>query len=93
LRLSHEDLWHVTYGEFLDLLAGWRYREFLEAQKRAELASLITAPWYKHPISVQDIAGVWDDETMRAYGKMEAFKLFKDRIIKKRRTKEKMSCP
>ena len=39
LRLTHEDLWQLTWGEVDDLIYAWRYSEYLESQKRAQQAA------------------------------------------------------
>ena len=61
LRLSHEDLWRLTWGEMDDLIFAWRYREYLEAQKRAQLGAWImnASGNLKHPVNAQDLAGYW----------------------------------
>ena len=82
LNLTFDDLWRITVGEFSDLSAAYRYNEHLEARKRAQLACCILSGLVKRPPSIQDIAGVWDDKTMRVYDKMEMYQLIKRRIQK-----------
>lgn len=75
-------MWRITVGEFFDLSTAYRYREYLESRKRAQLAACILSGLVARPPSVQDIAGVWDDKTMRVCGKMEMYDIIKSRIEK-----------
>jgi len=63
LRLSHEDLWLLTWGEVDDLLYAWKYAEYLELQKRAQSAAWIMNATgnLKHPVRVEDLSGYWVD--------------------------------
>ncbi len=63
LRLSHEDLWRLTWGEVDDLLYAWKYAEYLESQKRAQSAAWImnASGNLKHPVRVEDLVGHWVD--------------------------------
>jgi hypothetical protein len=63
LRLSHDDLWHITWGELDDLIYAWRYSEYLESQKRAQQAAWImnACGRLKHPVRTNDLAGYWVD--------------------------------
>ncbi|MDO5116186.1 MAG: hypothetical protein Q4D58_08835 [Synergistaceae bacterium] len=72
-------------GEFDDMSTAYRYNEYLESRKRAQLASCILSGLVKQPPSIQDIAGIWDDNTMRVYDKMEMYELIKERIKNKKR--------
>jgi hypothetical protein len=63
LRLSHEDAWRMTWGEIEDLAYAWRYAEFLETQKRAQLGAWIMNATgnLKRPVRVEDLSGFWVD--------------------------------
>lgn len=63
LRLTHEDLWRLTWGEVDDLIYAWRYSEYLETQKRAQHAAWImnAAGNLKRPVRVEDLSGFWVD--------------------------------
>jgi hypothetical protein len=63
LRLSHKDLWTLTWGELEDLIRAWTYAEYLETRKRAQLAAWILngSGHLKTPVRVNDLAGRWVD--------------------------------
>lgn len=63
LRLSHEDLWRLTWGEVQDLVHGYRYREYLETRRAAQHAAWImnACGRLKHPVKCDDLAGYWVD--------------------------------
>ncbi len=83
--MTFEDLWRITVGEFEDMIIAYRYNEYLESRKRAQLAGCILSGLVTRPPSIQDIAGIWDDKTMRVYDKMEMYELIKERIKNKKR--------
>lgn len=70
LRLTHEDLWRLTWGEVDDLIYAWKYSEYLESQKRAQHAAWIinACGRLKHPVSVNDLAGYWVDGQIMSKG-------------------------
>lgn len=55
LNLSPEKLGKLTYGEFLDLVKGYKWRERHEMEKLALSASWITAPHLKRPLDPADL--------------------------------------
>lgn len=63
LRLSHEDLWRLTWGELEDLIYAWRYSEYLEYQKIAHLAAWLLngSGNLKMPIRADELVGRWVD--------------------------------
>lgn len=75
LRLLHEDLWNITWGEFWDLAYAWRYREYLESQKRAQQAAWImnACGRLKHPVSMHDLAGYWVDGKILSKGEYHEY--------------------
>jgi len=87
LRLSHDDLWRLTFGELDDLIYAWRYSEFLESQKRAQHAVwIMTASGnLKRPLRVEDLSGYWVDG--RIMDKNEYHEYQKRRIRAKRGVK------
>ncbi len=70
LRLTHEDLWRLTWGEVDDLIYAWKYSEYLESQKRAQHAAWIinACGRLKHPVSANDLAGYWVDGQIMSKG-------------------------
>jgi hypothetical protein len=87
LRLSHDDLWRLTWGEVEDLAYAWRYSEFLETQKRAQHAAWILngSGNLKRPLRVEDLSGYWVDG--RILDKNEYHEYQKERIRAKRGVK------
>lgn len=63
LRLSHNDLWILTWGELEDRIYAWSYAEYLETRKLAQLAAWILngSGNLKMPVRVDDLAGRWVD--------------------------------
>ena len=61
LGLTHEDLWHTTYGEIQDLITAYRYKDFLASQSRAQMAIWLMSAWVKKVPSVSDLVGYWVD--------------------------------
>lgn len=59
--MTHEDLWRITWGELDDRIYAWRYAEYLETRKRAQLASWILAGAgnLRRPVGVEELAGIW----------------------------------
>ncbi|AGK52035.1 hypothetical protein [Bacillus sp. 1NLA3E] len=55
LNLSPEQLGRLTYGEFLDLYDGYKWREKRRLEMLALSASWITAPHLKRPIDPNDL--------------------------------------
>ena len=57
LKLMPDQFWELTYGEFLELVDGYRYRDEIEWRKLAQLASWTIAPHLKKPISANKLLG------------------------------------
>lgn len=80
LRLFHEDLWRLTWGEVQDLVHGYRYREYLETRRAAQHAAWImnACGRLKHPVKCDDLAGYWVDG--RVLSKNEYHEHLKKRV-------------
>ncbi len=80
LRLTHEDLWRLAWGEIEDLVYAYQYREYLESAKRAQHAAWImnTSGNLKTPVRVEDLIGHWVDGRIMSKG--EYFEYCKKRI-------------
>lgn len=90
LRLSHNDLWDITWGELEDLIYAWRYSEYLETQKRAQLGAWImnASGNMKHTIQPIDLCGHWVNG--KILSKNEYHNYLKQKIKKrKKRNKDK----
>jgi len=63
LQLRHDDLWELGLGELLDLIDGYRYRDWIESRRLMTAAVLIAncSGNLKHPLSVEDLVGRWVD--------------------------------
>ncbi len=63
MQLRHDDLWELGLGELLDLIDGYRYRDWLESRRLMTAAVLIAncSGNLKHPLSVEDLVGRWVD--------------------------------
>jgi hypothetical protein len=88
LRLTHKDLWELTWGEIDDLVYAYKYREYLESLKRAQHAVwLMNASGnLRHPVRVEDLVGYWADGEIM--GKNEYFQYCKDKIKRKKQQQE-----
>ncbi len=75
LKLSHEDLWRLSWGEVEDLLYAWRYAEYLESRHRAQHATWILngSGNLKHTIRVEDLVGHWVDGQVMSKGDYHEF--------------------
>lgn len=61
LGLMHEDLWHVTRGQLLDLIHAYNYKSYLARRERAELAAFIAIYQGKKPPSIEKkLCGEWE---------------------------------
>ncbi len=80
LRLSHDDLWCLTWGEVQDLLHAYRYREYLDTRQMAQHAAWImnATGRLKHPVKCDDLAGYWVDG--RVLSKGEYHEHLKNRV-------------
>lgn len=87
LRLNHSDLWELTWGEAEDLIYAWRYSEYLESQKRAQLGAWImnSSGNMKHAVQPVDLCGHWVNG--RIMSKNEYHEHLKGKI-KKNKTKK-----
>lgn len=63
LQLRHDELWNLSLGELLDLIDGYRYRDWLESRRLMTAAVLIAncSGNLRHPLSVEDLVGRWVD--------------------------------
>ena len=63
LQLRHADLWDITLGEILDLIDGYRYREYLETRRAMTAAALVAnaSGNLKRQVRVEDLVGHWVD--------------------------------
>jgi len=70
LCLTHDDLWHLTWGEAQDRLEAHQYAEYLDARKRAQMATWVLngSGRLKHPIRVEDLVGHWVDGQVMSKG-------------------------
>lgn len=61
LGLSHEDLWHVTYGQLTDKIIAYNYNAYLR-RREAAIAAAYAAIWQNSTQSytLDDLCGVWD---------------------------------
>ena len=57
LGLMPESFYRLTYGQFLELIEGYKFREQREWDKLAQLASWTTAPHLKRPVSAKKLLG------------------------------------
>ncbi len=88
LNLRHADLWEITLGELLDLIDGYRYRDYLETRRLASLTALIcnASGNLKRALRVNDITGHWvngrilDSQEYFEYSKALAIKRKHDRL-------------
>jgi len=84
LTRTHEDLWCLTWGEIEDLIAAWRYSQYLESRKQARLAAWIIngTTKRKHPVRVEDLVGYWVDGEIMS--KNDYFEYSKEKIKQKK---------
>lgn len=84
LTRTHEDLWRLTWGEIEDLIAAWRYAQYLESRKQARLAAWIIngTTKRKHPVRVEDLVGYWVDGEIMS--KNDYFEYSKEKIKQKK---------
>ena len=63
MQLRHDDLWELGLGELLDLIDGYRYRDWIESRRLMTAAALIAncSGNLRHPLSVEDLIGRWVD--------------------------------
>lgn len=80
MGLRHEDLWRITYGQLLDLIDAWRYKEYLIDRHNAAHAFYVGAVFGGKIKSVEDLCGVW--ENGQVMSKAEAF-AFREKMRKK----------
>ena len=59
LGLRREELWTVTNGELMDMIAAYQSRVWLERREQAIHTASIINLWVKRRVSPQDIAGIW----------------------------------
>jgi hypothetical protein len=88
LQLRHADLWEITLGELLDLIDGYRYRDYLETRRLTAAAALVAncSGNLKRPLRVDDLVGHWvngrlmDTQEYWEYSKALAIKRKHDRL-------------
>lgn len=61
LGLRHDDLWHITQGELLDLIKAYNYKTFLDRRERVVYASYVSAFTGGGVNSIDELAGKWVD--------------------------------
>ena len=77
-------MWFITNGELADMMVAYRYRTFLARQERATMTAALMNVHLKHPVSSQDLVGIWCDGEILSKGEyIEAWK------EKRRRRREK----
>ena len=84
MNLRHSDLWEITLGELLDLIDGYRYRDYLETRRLMSAAALIanSSGNLKRPLRVDDLVGHWVDG--RILDRQEYFEYSKALAIRRK---------
>jgi hypothetical protein len=62
LNLMPADFWSLTFKELQELVEGYKLRNESEWEKYAQLASWITAPHLKRPISAKKLLGTGNEK-------------------------------
>lgn len=84
LGFRPSELWILTWGEAKDLLEAWRYREYLDSQKRAQMACWLLngSGNLKHSINIADLVGYWVDG--QVMGKEEYREFLEEKVRRKK---------
>ncbi len=82
LGLRREELWTVTNGELMDMIAARQYGVWLDRREQAIHTAAIMNMWAKRRISPQDIAGIW--KRGRVLGKTQFIQEWKEERRKRR---------
>ena len=82
LGLRREELWTVTNGELIDMIAAYQYRVWLERREQAIHTASIINLWVKRRVSPQDIAGIW--KRGRVLGKAQFIEEWKEERRKRK---------
>ena len=69
--MAPESLGKLTYGEFLELYEGFKWREKKQREEYAILASWLTAPHYKNPVQPSDYMKTFEDKEKKTVTKEE----------------------